>query len=60
MNKEDIFAVICFMLTPFIALIWSYINCLIVEGILWLKDKWNVYQINRMTKQIQKMHKRSH
>ena len=56
MEEENIFAIICFILAPLIAFGWCYMNCLIVEGILWLQDKWNDYQINRMTKQIQKMH----
>lgn len=57
--KENTLAIICLILLPFIALIWSYINYLIVKIIAWLINKWDKYQINRINKKIKNMQKKN-
>lgn len=54
--KENILAIICLILLPFIAFIWSYINYSIVKMIEWLISKWDNYQINKNIKEINKLH----
>lgn len=51
------FEIIYILLLPIIAILWSTINYLIVKFICYLTDKWDIYQINKMTKEIQKMNK---
>lgn len=52
--KENILAIICLILLPFIAFIWSYLNYSIVKIIEWLISKWDNYQINRINQKIKK------
>lgn len=54
--KENILAIICLILLPFIAFIWSYLNYSIVKIIEWLISKWDNYQINKNIKEINKLH----
>lgn len=54
--KENVLAIICLILLPFIAFAWSCINYLIVKSITWLINKWDNYQINKNIKEINKLH----
>lgn len=59
MDKEIILAIILIILLPFIAFLWSYINCKIVEFIIYLQDKWNLYRIKKDTEYIKRLSRKS-
>ena len=59
MDKEIILAIILIILLPFIAFLWSYINCKIVEFIIYLYYKWNLYRIKKDTEYIKRLSRKS-
>lgn len=54
--KENILAIICLILLPFIAVICGYIIYSIINLISYLVNRWDNYQINKNIKEINKLH----
>lgn len=54
--SEFLIAVIMILGLLIIAIVWSYINYLIIMFLTWIYDKYTIFSTKRIIKNIKKMH----